>query len=300
MFLNDIVDALTVKEAKTIKQRLDAKCWTGKHKEGTKIKGGVRVNNCVPNESVEEAANAAQQAAIAINMKKHHKKPKSEGVAEGQRWPDDRNSLSKNDRDIELINPKDADVKWKDRKIATKISPSITKTTVDRLDRNTTVPNFLKKKTKEDSTNGQVDEILGFQTAKPAAKKPNTSLSQMRKEFEKEPVAPQPKVVQSRDADEKKAREVHKQYAEEDASGWPFKNGIDEDSWSDGQGQWSSEHDQWAHESLNEYPAAASVPADSSSAIPGTPGLNESQQQRLERLEIQWRLQEMKAAGYDL
>jgi len=34
-----------------IKQRLDAKCWSGKHKEGTKIKGGVRVNNCVPNES---------------------------------------------------------------------------------------------------------------------------------------------------------------------------------------------------------------------------------------------------------
>jgi len=122
----------------------------------------------------------------------------------------------------------------------------------------------------------------------------------MRKEFEKEPVAPQPKVVQSRDADEKKAREVHKQYAEEDAGGWPFKDGVDEDSWSDGQGQWTSQHDQWAHESLNEYPATASVPADSTSAIPGSPGLNESQQQRLERLEIQWRLQEMKAAGYDL
>jgi pyrimidine deaminase RibD-like protein len=37
-----------------IKQRLDPKCWKGKHKEGTKIKGGVRVNNCVPNESVAE------------------------------------------------------------------------------------------------------------------------------------------------------------------------------------------------------------------------------------------------------
>jgi len=36
-----------------IKQRLDPKCWKGKHKEGTKIKGGIRVNNCVPNESVE-------------------------------------------------------------------------------------------------------------------------------------------------------------------------------------------------------------------------------------------------------
>jgi hypothetical protein len=57
-------------EAKAVKQRLDPKCWKGKHKEGTKIKGGVRVNNCVPNESVEEAANAAQQAAIAIAKKK--------------------------------------------------------------------------------------------------------------------------------------------------------------------------------------------------------------------------------------
>ena len=37
-----------------VKQRLDPKCWKGKHKEGTKIKGGVRVNNCVPNESVNE------------------------------------------------------------------------------------------------------------------------------------------------------------------------------------------------------------------------------------------------------
>ena len=43
-------------EAKAVKQRLDAKCWTGKHKEGTKIKGGVRVNNCVPNENVNEFA----------------------------------------------------------------------------------------------------------------------------------------------------------------------------------------------------------------------------------------------------
>jgi len=38
----------------SIKQRLDPNCWKGKHKEGTKIKSGVRVNNCVPNESVAE------------------------------------------------------------------------------------------------------------------------------------------------------------------------------------------------------------------------------------------------------
>lgn len=36
-------------------RRLDPSCWKGYHKEGTKMKGGVRVNNCVKNES-EEAA----------------------------------------------------------------------------------------------------------------------------------------------------------------------------------------------------------------------------------------------------
>jgi hypothetical protein len=39
-----------------VKTRLDAKCWKGKHKEGTKVKGGTRVNNCVPNESMDETA----------------------------------------------------------------------------------------------------------------------------------------------------------------------------------------------------------------------------------------------------
>jgi hypothetical protein len=38
-----------------VKQRLDAKCWKGYRKAGTKMKGGVRVNNCVPvSEGVED------------------------------------------------------------------------------------------------------------------------------------------------------------------------------------------------------------------------------------------------------
>lgn len=38
-------------EAKATKTRLDPKCWKGKHigTPKTKVKGGVRVNNCVPN-----------------------------------------------------------------------------------------------------------------------------------------------------------------------------------------------------------------------------------------------------------
>jgi hypothetical protein len=64
------------------KQRLDAKCWTGYRKAGTKMKGGIRVNNCVPNESVDEEANAAQQAAIAIAKKKE--KNVDENFADGK------------------------------------------------------------------------------------------------------------------------------------------------------------------------------------------------------------------------
>ena len=46
--------SMTIKEhilmeiKKKIKQRLDNKCWDGYRKKGTKIKNGVRVNNCVP------------------------------------------------------------------------------------------------------------------------------------------------------------------------------------------------------------------------------------------------------------
>jgi hypothetical protein len=42
------------------KQRLDAKCWSGYHKAGTKMKGDTRVNNCVPNESIEESSEQEQ------------------------------------------------------------------------------------------------------------------------------------------------------------------------------------------------------------------------------------------------
>ena len=50
MFLHDIVAPLTIDEAKATKTRLDPKCWAGKKigNPKTKVKGGVRVNNCVP------------------------------------------------------------------------------------------------------------------------------------------------------------------------------------------------------------------------------------------------------------
>ena len=60
------------------KQRLDPKCWKGYRKAGTKMKGGTRVNNCVKT----EAANPAQQAAMAIAKKKD--KGVDENFADGK------------------------------------------------------------------------------------------------------------------------------------------------------------------------------------------------------------------------
>lgn len=42
------------------KQRLDPKCWDGYKKQGTKMKGGVRVNNCVPESAGYIAKNSAE------------------------------------------------------------------------------------------------------------------------------------------------------------------------------------------------------------------------------------------------
>jgi hypothetical protein len=55
------------------------KCWEGYKAVGGKMKNGKRVPNCVP---TNEASSPAQQAAIAINMKKQGKKPKNESEKE--------------------------------------------------------------------------------------------------------------------------------------------------------------------------------------------------------------------------
>ena len=113
------------------KQRLDPKCWKGYKKQGTKMKGGVRVNNCVPAESVEEASSPAQQAAIAVNMKKKGIKPKkvSEHIDDGDYNPeyDDEAGMADNNletlrRTIEgiddIIQPGDNLPEWCQEKIA--------------------------------------------------------------------------------------------------------------------------------------------------------------------------------------
>lgn len=66
------------------KQRLDPKCWKGYKKSGTKMKGGVRVNNCVPKESMYE-----EESLTSNNP---------QGIPESTRKP-----TQKNRRDMTII-----------------------------------------------------------------------------------------------------------------------------------------------------------------------------------------------------
>jgi hypothetical protein len=54
-----------------VKQRLDAKCWKGKHKEGTKIKGGIRVNNCVAEGLEQEGSTFKNSLHTIIRVATH-------------------------------------------------------------------------------------------------------------------------------------------------------------------------------------------------------------------------------------
>ena len=56
----EVIDKAPVNEAK---KRLDRKCWTGYKKQGTKLKNGVRVNNCVPKESADGKIAETRQGA---------------------------------------------------------------------------------------------------------------------------------------------------------------------------------------------------------------------------------------------
>jgi hypothetical protein len=57
------------------KSDIEEDCWKGYKQVGGKIKNGKNVPNCVP---TNEASSPAQQAAIAINMKKKGIEPKNE------------------------------------------------------------------------------------------------------------------------------------------------------------------------------------------------------------------------------
>jgi hypothetical protein len=56
------------------KTRLDPKCWDGYKKAGTKMKGGVRVNNCVKEDEITEAEYQGRKVALGKPMQGDTKK----------------------------------------------------------------------------------------------------------------------------------------------------------------------------------------------------------------------------------
>jgi hypothetical protein len=73
-------------EQETSEKEMTEACWKGYTKKGMKTMFGKKYPNCVKNESYDEETNEvsspAQQAAIAINMKKKGIKPKNETLYE--------------------------------------------------------------------------------------------------------------------------------------------------------------------------------------------------------------------------
>lgn len=68
-FVQQLVDMYGKKDVAEAKQRLDPKCWDGYKKQGTKMKGGVRVNNCVK-ESLDERAEKKEKVKVYVKNPK--------------------------------------------------------------------------------------------------------------------------------------------------------------------------------------------------------------------------------------
>jgi hypothetical protein len=71
----DLVGGAEESIEKEEKQRLDPSCWKGYRKQGTKMKGGVRVNNCVPvSEGVENIMDSLINKIIANEAIQNNKR----------------------------------------------------------------------------------------------------------------------------------------------------------------------------------------------------------------------------------
>lgn len=71
-----------INESENIKTDLNEKCWKGYTQKGMKTMFGKRYPNCVKKTKTNEASSPAQQAAIAINMKKKGIEPKKKETKE--------------------------------------------------------------------------------------------------------------------------------------------------------------------------------------------------------------------------
>ena len=92
-----VLDEQSVKETE-----MTEACWKGYTQKGMKTMFGKKYPNCVKKESAgetDEASSPAQQAAIAINMKKKGIKPKNETLYEDE----DENTFDEIMKNLEFI-----------------------------------------------------------------------------------------------------------------------------------------------------------------------------------------------------
>jgi hypothetical protein len=99
--LINLVKRVLAKESVNETEMTEA-CWKGYTQKGMKTMFGKKYPNCVKKESVgetDEASSPAQQAAIAINMKKKGIKPKNETLHENE----DENTFDEIMKNLEFI-----------------------------------------------------------------------------------------------------------------------------------------------------------------------------------------------------
>ena len=102
-YVRQLIDMYSQQHMSEEKVRLDPKCWTGKKigNPKTKMKGGVRVNNCVPAESVAEGERTMSRAAKGYEK---YGKAGMQALAKAGREGKDldkiRNKYNKYDEDV--------------------------------------------------------------------------------------------------------------------------------------------------------------------------------------------------------
>lgn len=132
-----------------VKQRLDAKCWKGKHKEGTKIKGGIRVNNCVPNESVEYQNNDDLSRVIELS-----------GIALDKELVEEFDLIESIINQLAEHNGVDAEVIWEDLESLTEDELYAFAVTSEPIMENQGVAEDWQKANKRDKTDGMSQKAV--------------------------------------------------------------------------------------------------------------------------------------------
>jgi hypothetical protein len=172
-------------ELNMYKEDIDEACWDTHKQEGMKKKGDKMVPNCVPK---NEAASPAQQAAIAIAMKKAGKKPKD--MKEEDAYDKDVKSSDKpHDKEAAAKRAKLAAIAARKKMKAEEKHPEDVKTPANKLEPEGT-KKWLATKFKKDikEAEGGGTSIRGTGDATDAVKRAQARLksTQLRLKHEKE------------------------------------------------------------------------------------------------------------------